>query len=234
MTVPANDKVSPFEKPVITTLYSWPSMQPEMFAQFAYKHLNVPLRKDLLHKAVIYEMDAKRQGSASTKHRTEVRGSSRKKQPQKGTGRARQSDLKSPSVRGGGVAHGPKPRDFSTDLNSKVYNLAHRTALSHRYRKGEMFITGNRMTLSEEQSPKFLLKFFDKLRWGQGHGRSLVVVDTAVGKSTSLVEALKQMGEHAEVRQASTVSVKDLLSCGRILIEDSALKRILADTSETS
>lgn len=208
-------------------------MQPTQFAHYAYNHLGLTTRKDLLHKAVIYEMDNARQGSANTKHRTEVVGSRRKKVPQKGTGRARQSDLKSPSVRGGGVSHGPKPRDFGTDLNHKVYNLAHRVALSHRYLKGELFITSDILTMSDEQGPRFLANIFKDLEWGQGKGRSMVVVnkgESANGKESAVFKALKQVGEHAEVRDVDTVRVKDLLSCGRLLIEQPALKRLLAET----
>lgn len=98
---------------------------------------------------MIFEADAARQGTASTKTRWEVRGSGRKLYRQKGTGRARVGDKNSPLRRGGGVSHGPKPRDFSTDLNRKVYDRAWRTALSYRYRRGELVVVDGADAVAE-------------------------------------------------------------------------------------
>ncbi|KAI9878057.1 MAG: 54S ribosomal protein, mitochondrial, partial [Watsoniomyces obsoletus] len=117
---------------ILTTIHSWPTLEPVRWAWCSSSYLDMPLRRDLLHRAVIYEGDAHRRGTASTKWRSEVHGSNRKIQPQKGTGRARAGDKKSPIRRGGGVAHGPKPRSFATGLQRKVYDQAWRTALSHR------------------------------------------------------------------------------------------------------
>lgn len=89
-----------------------------------------PIRRDILHLCVVHYLDSLRQGTASTKTRSEVRGSGRKIRPQKGTGKARLGDGQSPMLRGGGVAFGPKPRDFSTKLNRKVIEMGMRVALS--------------------------------------------------------------------------------------------------------
>jgi large subunit ribosomal protein L4 len=91
-----------------------------------------PVRRDILHLCVVQHLDGLRQGSANTKTRGEVRGSGRKIRPQKGTGHARLGDGQSPMLRGGGVAFGPKPRDFSTQLPRKVRALGMRVALSAR------------------------------------------------------------------------------------------------------
>ena len=122
---------------VTTTVYSFPEFEPLRFAQYPENHLYLPLRKDILQRAIIFEADNARQGTASTKWRSEVHGSGKKIRPQKGQGMARLGDKKSPMLRGGGVAFGPKPRDFSTKLPRKIYDLAWRTALSYRYRRGE-------------------------------------------------------------------------------------------------
>lgn len=111
------------------------------------QHLHLPLRRDLLHLAVVYEGDNTRQGTASTKTRYEVHGSHRKMRPQKGTGSARVGTRQSPVLRGGGKTFGPKPRDFGTDLNRKMYDRAWRTALSYRYRRGELIVCENGMEL---------------------------------------------------------------------------------------
>lgn len=91
---------------------------------------NHPIRKDIIHLCVVHYRDSLRQGTASTKTRSEVRGSGRKIRPQKGSGRARLGDGQSPMLRGGGIAFGPKPRDFSTKLPRKVIEMGMRVALS--------------------------------------------------------------------------------------------------------
>ena len=94
-----------------------------------------PIRRDILHLCVVHHLDSLRQGSANTKTRGEVRGSGRKIRPQKGSGRARLGDAQSPMLRGGGVAFGPKPRDFSTKLPRKVIEMGMRVALSAKLRE---------------------------------------------------------------------------------------------------
>jgi large subunit ribosomal protein L4 len=94
-----------------------------------------PIRRDILHLCVVHYLDSLRQGSASTKTRGEVRGSGRKIRPQKGSGKARLGDGQSPMLRGGGVAFGPKPRDFSTKLPRKVIEMGMRVALSAKLRE---------------------------------------------------------------------------------------------------
>ena len=94
-----------------------------------------PIRRDILHLCVVHYLDSLRQGTASTKTRGEVRGSGRKIRPQKGSGKARLGDGQSPMLRGGGVAFGPKPRDFATKLNRKVIEMGMRVALSAKARE---------------------------------------------------------------------------------------------------
>lgn len=244
-SVPVDKKASPSslvkplqQKPVFATLYTWPSFEPDSIKSFNANALSLPLRKDILHRAVIYEGDNTRQGTASTKYRTEVRGSGRKIRPQKGTGRARLSDRKSPSIRGGGVAHGPHPRDFGTDLPDKIYSLAWRTALSHRYKSGELIIVKDGIQIKESQGPAFLANLFTANGWGQGNKRSMVVVGAHPPKTFSnheaSVEEFKQLSErfeaiekHAKLAIVGDVDVKDLLSCGRLIIEEKALRQIL-------
>lgn len=93
-----------------------------------------------MHMAVVYYLDALRSGTASAKTRSELSFSGRKLRPQKGTGHARLSDAGNPMLRKGGVAHGPRPRDFKTELPRKVRELALRSALSARWREGALFV----------------------------------------------------------------------------------------------
>ncbi|PVF94482.1 ribosomal protein L4 [Serendipita vermifera] len=99
-----------------------------------------PIRRDVLHACVTWYRDSLRRGTASTKSRGEVRGSNRKIRPQKGTGRARLGDRGSPMLRGGGVAFGPKPRDFSTELPRKVREMGMRVALSAKLRERKLIV----------------------------------------------------------------------------------------------
>ena len=94
-----------------------------------------PIRRDILHLCVVHHLDSLRQGSANTKTRGEVRGSGRKIRRQKGSGMARLGDGQSPMLRGGGVAFGPKPRDFATKLPRKVIRMGMRVALSARVKE---------------------------------------------------------------------------------------------------
>ena len=96
---------------------------------------NHPIRRDIIHLCVVHYRDSLRQGSANTKTRSEVRGSGRKIRPQKGSGRARLGDGQSPMLRGGGIAFGPKPRDFSTKLPRKVIEMGMRVALSAKLKE---------------------------------------------------------------------------------------------------
>ena len=87
---------------------------------------------DLLHRAVLRQLANKRQGTASTLTRSEVRGGGRKPYKQKGTGRARQGSIRTPLRPGGGILFGPKPRSYNLDMNRKERRLALRTALMSR------------------------------------------------------------------------------------------------------
>lgn len=87
---------------------------------------------DVLHQVVTAQLAAARAGTASTKTRGEVRGGGRKPWRQKGLGRARHGSIRSPQWTGGGVAHGPKPRDFAERTPKKMKRLALRSALSAR------------------------------------------------------------------------------------------------------
>jgi large subunit ribosomal protein L4 len=97
---------------------------------------NVPL----IHQVVVAQLAAARQGTASTKTRGEVSGGGRKPYKQKGTGRARQGSTRAPQFTGGGVVHGPQPRDYSQRTPKKMKAAALRGALSDRARAGRVHV----------------------------------------------------------------------------------------------
>ena len=98
--------------------------------------LNVPL----VHQVVVAQLAAARQGTHSTKRRGEVRGGGKKPYRQKGTGRARQGSTRAPQFAGGGIVHGPKPRDYSQRTPKKMKAAALRVALSDRARNERLHV----------------------------------------------------------------------------------------------
>jgi large subunit ribosomal protein L4 len=93
----------------------------------------------LMHQVVTAQLAAKRQGTHSTKTRAEVSGGGKKPYRQKGTGRARQGSTRAPQFTGGGIVHGPKPRDYSQRTPKKMIAAALRCALSDRARNDRIF-----------------------------------------------------------------------------------------------
>ena len=100
----------------------------------------VEVRPDVMHEVVVNYLANQRQGTQSTKTRTEVRGGGIKPWRQKGTGRARQGSIRAPQWTGGGVALGPKPRDYRYTLNKKVRQLALKSALSSKVQESELIV----------------------------------------------------------------------------------------------
>lgn len=98
---------------------------------------DVPIRKDIIHRVVRWQLAKRQQGTHSTKTISEVSGTGRKPYRQKGTGRARHGTLRGPQFRGGAVMHGPKPRSHAFKLNKKVRRLGLKIALSARAAEGK-------------------------------------------------------------------------------------------------
>lgn len=101
---------------------------------------DVPIRKDIVHRVVRWQLAKRQQGTHSTKTISEVSGTGRKPWPQKGTGRARHGTLRGPQFRGGATKHGPKPRSHAIKLQKKVRRLGLKVALSARAAEGKLLI----------------------------------------------------------------------------------------------
>ena len=101
---------------------------------------DVPTNVPLIHQVVVAQLAAARRGTASTKTRAEVRGGGAKPYRQKGTGRARQGSIRAPQYAGGGIVHGPVPRDYSQRTPKKMKAAALRGALSDRARAGRVHV----------------------------------------------------------------------------------------------
>ncbi len=101
---------------------------------------DVPVNVPLIHQVVVAQLAAARQGTHDTKTRAEVRGGGKKPYKQKGTGRARQGSIRAPQYAGGGVVHGPTPRDYAQRTPKKMKAAALRGALSDRARDGRIHV----------------------------------------------------------------------------------------------
>jgi len=101
---------------------------------------NAPIRKDVMHQALVRQLANARLGTHKTKGRSEVSGGGRKPWRQKGTGRARQGSIRSPQWRGGGTVFGPQPRSYRKDMPKKMRRLALRSALSVKAAEGSIVL----------------------------------------------------------------------------------------------
>lgn len=116
---------------------------------------NIEVKSEVLHEVVKMQLACRRAGTASVKRRSDVKGSTRKLYRQKGTGRARRGDIKSPVMRGGGVVFGPKPKSYAYSVPKKVRRLALKMALSSKFQDKELFVL-NSMDFDTPKTKKFL------------------------------------------------------------------------------
>ena len=176
----------------------------------------VDVDSHLLHEVVRMQLAKKRQGSACTKTRAEVRGSSAKPYRQKGTGRARAGNRRSPVWRGGGTVFGPKPRDYSFKLPKKVRRRRLRMALSSRNSADNILILDD-FQLEEIKTKKFV-DIMDKLEIDNG----LIVVpdhDDKLERSSRNVPGYK-------VIPVAGINVYDILLHKKLIILQSSLDKI--------
>jgi len=104
---------------------------------------DIPVKASVLHEVVRMQLACKRAGTASVKHRSDVKGSTKKLFRQKGTGRARRGDIKSPLLRGGGSVFGPDPKSYTYSVPKKVKRLALKMALTSKCRANELIVLDN-------------------------------------------------------------------------------------------
>ncbi|KAJ6144871.1 50S ribosomal protein L4 [Penicillium chermesinum] len=196
---------APWDAPVSIMTYAFPSMEPVRLVQYSQKELQLPIRKDILHRAVVYEGDNTRQGSANAKWRGDVHGSHRKLLPQKGSGRARVGD------------------------KMKIYDQAWRIALSYRFSRGELIVIDNKISLPAEATPYLIQNYLHANGWGTKNGRSTFITKSF---DEELFEKVSRMDKYATIRDLKKVDVKNLLETSRLIIEKQALDKILAAHSK--
>ncbi|MDY5150939.1 50S ribosomal protein L4 [Actinotignum urinale] len=163
----------------------------------------------LLHQVVTAQLAAARQGTHSTKTRGEVRGGGKKPWRQKGTGRARHGSTRSPIWSGGGIAHGPKPRDYSQRTPKKMIAAALLQSLSDRARGGRIHAV-TAFVADSTPSTKVARQLIEKINEGR---RALVVVERGEDASILSVRNLPQV---------HTIYV-DQLNCYDVLVADDVI-----------
>jgi large subunit ribosomal protein L4 len=177
---------------------------------------NTDVKGYLIHDMVRYQLAARRQGTADTKGRSEVRGGGRKPFKQKGTGGARQGCIRAPHYVGGGTVFGPTPRDYSFKLNRKVKKAALRCALSARF-KGEKLSVLNAIDL-EKISTKACAEFLSRFA-----AENVLVV--FAGENQKLELSAKNL-PHVKVLRADGVNVYDVMKYRTLLLTEGAVAHL--------
>jgi len=176
----------------------------------------VPFNEGVVHQAVVRQRANARQGTASTKTRGDVTGSSRKLFRQKGTGNARAGSVKSPLRRGGGITFGPKPRSYRQAMPKKMRRLALRCVLSAKARDGELTIL-EALSLDEPKTRE-MVRILETLKVD-----STALIVTSEPKTNVVKSARNLPG--IKTRPASVLNVLDIISNKALVMEVGAVRK---------
>ena len=171
----------------------------------------------VMHAAVVNYLANQRQGTQSTLTRSEVSGGGRKPWKQNGTGRARQGSTRAPQWTHGGIALGPKPRDYSYELPKKVKRLALKSAFSAKVAGNDMIVVDN--IAVDSFKTKTVVEMLSNLGADK---KALIVmpeVDTKLIKSAANIPGVK-------TALVNTINVYDILNCDKFIVAKSALEKI--------
>ncbi len=177
---------------------------------------NTEVKEYLIHEMVRYQRAARRQGTAKTKGRSEVRGGGKKPYRQKGTGNARQGCIRAPHYVGGGTAFGPTPRDYRFKLNRKVKKAAVCSALSARFKESRMTI------LDQINLDKISTKGFAEVLKRFELGNALILIDEA----NPAVELSARNIPSVKVLRAEGVNVYDLMKYHSLVLTQGAVSQL--------
>jgi large subunit ribosomal protein L4 len=176
----------------------------------------VPFNEAVVHQVMVAQRANQRQGTASTKGRSEVAGSSRKLFRQKGTGQARAGSRRSPLRRGGGITFGPDPRDYRQAIPKKMRRLALKCVLSAKARDEELKVV---QELKLEPKTKYMAQMLADL----GVDSSALIVTP---EPQELVIRAARNIQNIKTMPANLLNILDLLSHRTVLITVSAVKRV--------
>lgn len=178
----------------------------------------VEVNSAVLHAAVRAYLLNQRQGTQSTLTRTEVSGGGKKPWRQKGTGRARQGSTRAPQWTHGGVALGPKPRSYRTDLNKKVKRLALKGALSSKLSSDELIVVD--AITANEYKTKTMASMLTAIG---AAGKTLVVL---AEKNECIVGSLANIAG-VKTAYVNTINVYDILNCNKLVLAKGAAEQIM-------
>jgi large subunit ribosomal protein L4 len=175
-----------------------------------------PVREQLLWEAVVGQLATRRAGSACTKRRGEVQGSTRKIYRQKGTGRGRHGSIRAGIFVGGGKAHGPKPRSYDQHVPKKVKRGALRCALSLRVKEQRLLVLED-LNIPEIKT-KNMLAMLDKL----GVKKGLIIDDSS---NLTLIKSVRNLA-HAKYLAPEGLNVYDILRFDTLVVTAPVAKKI--------
>jgi large subunit ribosomal protein L4 len=175
-----------------------------------------PIKPQLFYEVTTWQLAKRRQGTASTKERSAVRGGGRKPWRQKGTGRARAGTSRSPLWRGGGTIFGPHPRSYGFTLPKKVRRAALRSALSLRFKEGKLLL------LQDFPSPEIKTKSFVQAMEGLGITNCLIVIN---GENLNLERSARNV-PWVKVLRHNGLNVFDILKYEHLIIVQPAIEKI--------
>ena len=173
--------------------------------------------ENIVHEVLVNYLANQRQGTQSTKTRSEVRGGGRKPWRQKGTGRARQGSIRAPQWIKGGIALGPKPRSYRYSVNKKERQLAIRSVLSSKVLENQLKVV-DKLELSEIKT-KSMVKAFADLKL---EGKTLVILPA---KNLN-VEASTRNIKDAKTILANNINVYDLLKYTNLVLTLDTVKKL--------
>jgi len=184
----------------------------------------------VMHQVVTAQLAAKRSGTHSTKTRAEVRGGGAKPWRQKGTGRARQGSIRSPHWRGGGVAHGPKPRDYSQRTPKKMVRLALRSALSDRAGDDKVIVVDEWGI--DAPRTKDGVKLLETLGLREKGARAPRVLLVLFRTEDAVWKSLRNLGERVQIVLPEEINTYDVLVNDWLVFSKAALDSVVARLSD--
>jgi len=177
---------------------------------------NVPFNESVVHQAMVRQQANARQGTASTKTRAEVAGTTKKMYRQKGTGSARAGSIKSPLRRGGGITFGPAPRSYHQAMPRKMRRLALKCILSARIRDGELIILDTFQF--DEPKTKEMRQILSALKVDSS---ALIVTSET---KTNVIKSARNLPKIKTI-PADLLNVVDILSCKKMVMELAAVRK---------
>ncbi|MBR5227604.1 MAG: 50S ribosomal protein L4 [Clostridia bacterium] len=176
----------------------------------------IEVNETVVHQVLVNFLANQRQGTQSTKTRAEVRGGGIKPWRQKGTGRARQGSIRAPQWIKGGIALGPKPRDYRYKLPKKVKALAIKSVLTSKVAEGKLIVVDN-VELAEIKTKK-MVEVLNNLK----ANKALVVLN----EKNLNVQASSRNIENVKTITVNTINIFDLLKYDSLVIEVNAVKTL--------